>query len=304
MTHCPVAFSPDATTLTPELEAVLNQHDHALFLARLGDQLRFKAMPTKTRPIVSYALDQAAFASAFGTAPYPAFVALKQAINTCLGKAVHIRVTCPLGTDFSARQRLWKPSNRPMFPSSASRCRFCTHARGELSRTGRRCPSDLRYRLAILRAVRLPVHTPLAATIEAGRIIRWEGEPSEVERVEAHYRDVSARYGIDAEFVHSWHAGFHPGCAYPGSAHDNYERWSGSAFGNPRLLHFHTCGAYAPGEICWNVVDPTIEVDGRNLWDHGRLCLETLPGTAAIVAEYPEIAALFAAPDRRIGLGM
>ncbi len=66
-------------------------------------------------------------------------------------------------------------------------------------------------------------------------------------RAEAQYAHVAGLYGIDGGIVHSWHAGIHPGCAFAGSAHDSYERWSGSAFGNPRLLHFHTCGAYAPG---------------------------------------------------------
>ena len=305
VTHCPVAFSPDATTLPPALEAVLNQHDHALFLARLGDQLRFKAMPANTRPIVSYALDQEAFASPFGTAPYPAFVALKQAINAYLGAARHIRVTCPLGTDFSGSPtpiETEQPADVSIkrFPMSVFAPMPAESFAGRVAVAHLICGTGSRYYEPFGYAVR----TPLVATIKAGRIIRWDGEPGEVERVESHYRDVSARYGIEPDFIHSWHAGIHPGCAYPGSAHDSYERWSGSAFGNPRLLHFHTCGAYAPGEICWNVVDPTIEVDGRRLWDHGRLCLEALPGTAAILAEYPEIAALFATPERRIGLGL
>jgi hypothetical protein len=82
----------------------------------------------------------------------------------------------------------------------------------------------------------------------------------------------------------------------------NFERWSGGAFGNPRLLHFHTCGAYAPGEICWNVVDPTIEVDGRVIWRAGRIDLDAVPGAATIVRSYPEVARLFEVPARDIGI--
>ena len=83
---------------------------------------------------------------------------------------------------------------------------------------------------------------------------------------------------------------------------ENWERWGGAAFGNPRILHFHTCGAYAPGEISWNVIDPMIEVDGLPLWEAGRLHPERLPGGQAILDRYPCAAALFAAPDRDIGL--
>lgn len=303
--RCLVPFSPDADTLSPELEVIVTENDHALFLARLGDQLRFKAMPESARPIVSYALDRAAFASGFGTAPYQAFVALKQAINDCIGNSTQIRVTCPLGTDFSGvppRLEVEKPADVSIkrFPMSVFAPVPAEGFTGRVAVAHLICGTGSRY----YKPFGYRVKEPLFVTIEAGRICRWEGAPTEVERVKAHYTAVGARYGIDPDFIHSWHAGIHPGCAYPGSAHDNYERWSGSAFGNPRLLHFHTCGTYAPGEICWNIVDPTIEVDGRRIWDLGMLCIEAIPGAAGILAEYPEVAALFAAPEQRIGLGV
>jgi hypothetical protein len=144
---------------------------------------------------------------------------------------------------------------------------------------------------------------PLVAVIAGGRLLRWEGDATDVARAQAHYDHVAGLYGLDGGIVHSWHAGIHPGCAYPGSAHDNYERWSGSAFGNPRLLHFHTCGAYAPGEICWNVIDPTIEADGSVIYAAGRIRPESVPGTSEIVAANPDLQALFDRPDPRIGLG-
>ena len=102
--------------------------------------------------------------------------------------------------------------------------------------------------------------------------------------------------------MHSWHAGIHPACTFQGRAHDNLERWSSSAFGNPRLLHFHTCGAYAPGEICWNVVDPTVIADDVAVWQDGMLQIGDLPGGAALLADHPDLAALFATPLRDIGL--
>jgi len=43
-------------------------------------------------------------------------------------------------------------------------------------------------------------------------------------------------------------------------------------FGSPRHLHFHTCGAYAPGEITWAVLDANVSFDGREYWRDGTLC--------------------------------
>ena len=109
-------------------------------------------------------------------------------------------------------------------------------------------------------------------------------------------------FGIDRNFVHSWHAGIHPGCGYYWNMRENYERWGGSAFGNPRLMHFHTCGSYAPGEISWNVIDPSIEIDGVMVWDRGVFHAELIPGGEEILSNYPCAAALFAQPEKEIGL--
>ena len=140
------------------------------------------------------------------------------------------------------------------------------------------------------------------ALLHDGRLTGFEGLASDVAKADAHYDRVASKFGIDRNFVHSWHAGIHPGCGYHWDMRANYERWGGAAFGNPRILHFHTCGAYAPGEISWNIIDPTITVDGTAIWENGTLRAERLPGGAAILARFPDAAALFAKPDRAIGI--
>jgi hypothetical protein len=299
-----VPFDPSADDLPPDLAARVLEHDCTLFLARLGDQLRFKALPEGTRAVVSYALDEAAMASAFGTAPHAAFVALKAAVNRALFAAREVRVTCPLGTEFSGAQ----PPMEDEAPADVTIRRFpmCVFA-----------PLDARGFSGRVAVAHLLVGTgsryydpygvalssTLFAVFERGRLIRWEGDAAEAARAQAHYGDVAARFGLDAGVVHSWHAGIHPGCAFPGSAHDAYERWSGSAFGNPRLLHFHTCGDYAPGEICWNVIDPTIMADGVAVWRAGRIVLDSVPGAGEVLDKHPGLRDLFDRPEQRIGLG-
>jgi hypothetical protein len=312
-----IGFSSDADTLPPELVPVVQAADHTLFLARLGDQLRFRAMPEGSRPIVSYALDRESFASPFGSAPYGAFVALKKAFDRHFAHARSIRVTCPLGTAFeghvvpaptpdggaqeAAKETAREPADVTIkrFPMSVFAPVDATGFRGRVAVAHLLCGTGSRYYAPF----GLKLGSTLHAVIEGGRLLRFEGEAGEVARAEAHYAHVAGLYGIDGGVVHSWHAGIHPGCAFAGSAHDSYERWSGSAFGNPRLLHFHTCGAYAPGEICWNIVDPTIVVDGEVIWDGGRIRLEAVPGAAAVLEGHPGLSDLFARPESRIGLG-
>ena len=141
------------------------------------------------------------------------------------------------------------------------------------------------------------------ALVEEGRIVDFEGEESEVRKVRAHYDFVAEKYGIDGDVVHSWHAGIHPQNGYTGLAVDNLTRWSGSAFGNPRYLHFHSCGNYAPGEICMSVFDPSISVDGVEMWREGKFDFADTPEVQALLAEYPGMRELFDRPQRDYGLG-
>ena len=297
-----VPFVPSVTGLPETLAPDIAQADQVLFLARLGDQLRFSPALADLHPVVSYALDTDMLGSGFGWAHHDAFEALKTCLNAALTAARHIRVTCPLGTDFEG------PGAR--FPELA----------GEV--TVRRFPMSMfapvpagpyRGRIAqagFLTGTGSTYYTPYSVALDGvltvgfdgTRITGFDGSASDVATAHAHYDRVASGLGIDRDYVHSWHAGIHPGCAYRQQAGADLARWSGGAFGNPRLLHFHTCGAYAPGEISLNVVDPTIRLDGVAVWDHGRLHPERVPGGAEILARYPCAAHVFANPSPDIGL--
>jgi hypothetical protein len=298
-----VPILPDAEDLPADVAAASADADHVLFLARLGDQLRFRSRPNGAQQIVSYVLDIEMLASPFATSPYRAFVALKGLFNDMFFSARNIRVTCGRGTDFQGR--LLQPTG--LKPADVGIKRFPMPVFAPLDATAFTGSVAVAHFLAgtgskYYEPYGLPITGTVFAEIEHGRIVKWDGAPDEVANVMAHYRFVGDRYGIDRDVVHSWHAGIHPACAYRQSAHAQYERWTGGAFGNPRLLHFHTCGAYAPGEICWNIVDPTIEVDGRIVWRDGRIEVDAVPGMRDCLRRYPEVAALYEEPSQDIGI--
>jgi hypothetical protein len=143
---------------------------------------------------------------------------------------------------------------------------------------------------------------PVFARIGRGRILGLDGNEDEVRTITGHYGFVAGLFGIDPNAVHSWHAGIHPACAYTMDAAADPDRWSNTVFTNPRFLHFHTCGDYAPGEICWMVLDPTVSIDGVDLWEEGKLCVSRFDETAACIREWPELRMLYENPEMRIGL--
>lgn len=280
----------------------LRGFDHIVFFSRVGDQIRFdddSALPSST---MCYTLDLEALNSEFGTACYFGLCDVRKAVDDAFRNAGHVQVTCPLGTDY-AGQPDW-PEGAPIevrikrFPMLISRPIPAAgmHGRVALSRflvgTGSRFYDPYC----------LPLTDVVFARVDGDRILGFEGEPDEVSKVAQHYAHVSELFAIDAHCVHSWHAGIHPGCHFQPRAESDILRWSGTAFGNPRILHFHTCGNYAPGEISWNILDPTIRIDDVAIWEDGRLYPERLAGSDQIRQQHPELMKLYEYPRREVGL--
>ncbi len=296
-----VGFNPDNPHLPTDLLERFEAADIILFLARLGDQLRFSEMPKGKKIIVSFALTRELFGSGFSNAHHDAFMEIKHEVNSLLATAQDVRITCSLGTDIRGRpeMNLEKDGDTSIlrFPMSVFTPVPAHSFSGRvamtfLTGTGSRYYDDYT----------IEFDQPVFAVMKSGRLQRFEGVPADAALAEAQYDRVASMFGIDREFVHSWHAGMHPGCGYPWDMRDNYERWGGAAFGNPRILHFHTCGAYAPGEISWNVFDPSIEIDGTTYWEQGAFRVDRLPHGLDILDQYPCAARLFAHPDHDIGL--
>ncbi len=295
-------FDPDASRLPDALEVEMRTADQTVFLARIGDQIRFTDVGRHHQVVVSYALSRALLGCRFGTADYASFVELKVAIDAMLAAAESIEVSCPAGTAFSGRAPADHASSEEVsirrFPMLVFTPVPATAFSGKAAMPGFLVGTGSKYYDPYLKAF----EGPLFAHFENGRISGFEGSAEDIRRAEDHYRFVAEKYGIDSGFVHSWHAGMHPGCHYDRRLEDGAGRWSGSAFGNPRILHFHTCGAYAPGEISWNIIDPTVSVDGVKVWEDGFLHPARIPGGSELLARDPGFRAAFENPSREIGL--
>ena len=256
---------------SPEIVKALRSADVAIFFARIGDQDRFVETGDRAVRVVSYARTATALASDFGRRDHGDMLSLKRAVDRALMDAERIEITCPLGTRLAGPG----PDRRLEAPDVAVR-RFpmCVPApvsakafTGEVVIAGYLTPTGSR----VYDPPYVVLPEPVTAMVRGGRIAEFHGEQSIVEAVEAHYSAVSSRFGIDAGIVHSWHAGIHDGCGYEGCCEDDPDLWSNTVFGSPRFLHFHTCGDYPPGEICWMIEAPTIVADGRAIWQDGVL---------------------------------
>ncbi|GAB5447740.1 hypothetical protein [Gymnodinialimonas sp.] len=296
-----VGFEPEAPRLTKALLEQMQLADIVVFFARLGDQLRFCEMPAGKTIITCFAATIEQLGSGFGTGDHRGMKAIKEAVDQALTRAHEVRLTCPNGTDVRGMPQMdGVETSVTRFPLSVFAPIPAGGFSGRVAMAGFLTGTGSRY----YAPYHIDLDGPLFAHLKDGRLTGFEGAARDVAQADAHYDRVAKRYGLDRNAVHSWHAGIHPGCGFPWEMADHPERWGGTAFGNPRIAHFHTCGAEAPGEISWNVIDPTITLDGVPVWQDGTFHADLLPGGADILAAYPDIAAMVARPDRAIGVGV
>ncbi len=297
-----IGFFPQPGDLPAPLRAEMDKADHILYLARFGDQMRFRPLPHAARSVVSHAMTRAALAGPFGTVPHRAMLALKAAINDAMQTARSIRVTCPLGTDLQGHIG---PEPAPLPDVTVLRFPMAVFAPVPMAGFSGRF-ALARFLVGTGSIYYEPFVHPfdgvVRVSVEGTRATGHDGPPEAVAGIRAHVASIARSFGLDGDFVHSWHVGIHPGCAYDGRAEENPGRWTSSAFGNPRLLHVHTCGAYAPGEICWNILDPTVTLDGVALWQDGRLFPDRIRGGDRVLESCPALAALFDAPETAVGI--
>lgn len=277
----------------PALEPLRAAHDCTIFFARAGDRQRFSCAPPGQRSVMCYARDAAMLASRYATTHHAAMSAMKRAVDDTIRGARAIAIRCPLGTDFTGT-RTAPGAEDPgdvgilRFPQGVHAPVSARHFRGQIALSN--------YVTSTGSACYQPDHLHLQAVVMArvagGTIRAFTGHKTDVKRLRAHYRRVSGLLGVDPETVHSWHAGIHPGCCYPAPVHEHPDRWGNNVFTHPRILHFHTCGDN-PGEIAWNIENPTVTLDGRPLWERGRLRVEDFAPTRRVLAQWPELRTLY-----------
>lgn len=278
------------------VNAAEKDDDTVVYFARLGDRSRFNRDPSGRTVVMCYATTAALLGSRYGTAPYAATQALKTAIDSALFGASEIEVTCPLGTSVRGNGGGASPGGADVtvrrFPLGVPTPIPAAAFTGMVALARYLTPTGSK----VYEPASLHLPSVVMAEISGGRMTGLTGDPAVVDAIKAHYRAVATRFGIDESAVHSWHAGFHPGIAYAAPVEENPDRWSNTVFTSPRALHFHTCGDYAPGEICWMVIDPTVTVDGVALWQDGQFRPSAHPLTAPFAEPPSSIAALFAEP--------
>ncbi|MBN9498832.1 MAG: hypothetical protein J0H39_18920 [Alphaproteobacteria bacterium] len=290
-----VETAPDADPddMPANVSQALTAADHAIFLSRFGDRIRFKDLPGKASRTMCYLLDAADLETPFARVPYGFQKDAHQAFLNAIAGARKATLVCPAGSalefDFAggldvSRFANFTVLNFPVmiFPALSARAASGTLAltHALTSTYTHPYPDDVQ-----------PLSGTVEVTIANGAIAAFGG--AQGAHVEKHFARVGAHFGVDPLTVDSWHAGINPGTAFRGKALDDIHRWASVAFGSPRYAHFHMCGR-GPGEICGQVFDPTIAFDGREFWRDGEFVFLAAPEMTPIYERHGVDPAIFA----------
>ena len=255
------------------VKRALESVDHTVFLARIGDQMRFHKLPGEGSKTMCYTLDGKMLVSEAGRSSYKVASALLEKIQSYIDTISQWRIQCPLGTDLigTSDSDQYTDTARldfsvKLFPPGPFRPLLCNTANGKI--VTKLLPASATH---LYEPFGLVLDSPVTMMVCNGRIVEFTGEPEVAKRVENHYRFVGKKFDIDPFVVHSWHTGTNPKIYYPDSALENIERWNGVVHSHTRYTHIHTCGNYGPGEISCGLIDATLTFDDHPLWVDGRL---------------------------------
>ena len=276
------------------IKNAINGHSCTIFFSRIGDQDRFEEKKYTTKRVMSYVRSAQSLSSPFGTINYFANIAFKKSIDKILSEAKKITITCPLGTKISGL----KHNNTIEKSSEVSVIRFplvvptpidCSLFSGNVVLDNYLTPTGSK----VYEPNSLKINKPTNFLIDSGRITSIEGDKDDVKNINNHYDIVSKKFNLDRDRVHSWHPGLHPAISYKKSIQKDPDQWSNTMFASPKFLHFHTCGAYAPGEICWMLENHSVYVDSIPLWENGSLLPFNFKITSECLEKNEEIKSLF-----------
>ena len=262
------------------LEKIIDNYDCAIFFARIGDQERFETPSSNTKRIMSYVRNINSLCSSFSSTNYIEMRKFKDVINKIIFEADNIEISCPLGTKLKGtinKENIDKNEDTSVlrFPVVVPAPILAKNFSGEVVLTGYLTSTGSK----VYEPMSLKIDSPVIANILNGRIANLNGEEKVVKKIEKHYEDVSKTFNIEHDIVHSWHAGMNPGIHYSSSIEENPDRWSNTIFPSPKYLHFHTCGNYAPGEICWMISNHNIKIDNVAIWENGVLKVDSFDET-------------------------
>jgi hypothetical protein len=264
--------------------------DQTIFFSRLGDQVRFLETPGKSKKIMCYTLTRGHMSSPFASTNFYAMKQIDDLLTKEIKAATSYSIKTDCGTSLSSEIYHGSDSSKSamtefsleLFPVMIFPPVHFQNLCGRLVLKDFLLSSSTRA----YEGSALILNSPVIVDIENSRIIDFEGDEKDIDRVKRQFERAASITGGDAWRINSWHTGINPHTFFEGDPYADLERWGTVAYGSPRYTHIHAAG-FDPGDISIQIFDASISFDGKLLWDEGRF----------VFLDRPEVQALFSEGD-------
>ena len=188
-------------------------------------------------------------------------------LEEIFGEADEWRITSPAGTEVAGRIGKGSDVADAYFAAEAAASRFIRVFPGEvytpvgcLSADGTIVTEYINMRDAT------PWEQPAVLTVQNSRVVKVEGG-EEARRFGAEMEENAKRHGDNAAIIDSWHGGMNPKARVPSPENRALQ----GATSGAAMMHFHVGRILEP--VSAGVLFPTIELDGRKLYEGGKLLI-------------------------------
>lgn len=261
-----------ASQFPQAISDAMQQVDFVIFFSRLGDQVRFIDTPGNSKKIMCYTLTRRQMGSAFASTNFSAMKKTHDLLKDKITASKKYKIEAACGTSLSGEIVADNSSisaltdfSLELFPVMIFPPINCQRLYGQLVLKDFLVSSSTRaYDNSVL-----ILKSSVVAIIEDSRIVDFNGDEKEIEKIRNQLERAANITGGDPYRINSWHTGINPYTFYEGDPYANLEHWGTVAYGSPRYTHIHAAGN-DPGDISIQLFDASISFDDRLFWDEGR----------------------------------
>lgn len=229
------------------------------------------------------ALTAALLASEWARFPYTLQLAIIQTLDEIFSKGKTWRITSPAGTDLAGE-----------FGGAGSAVAEAYFVKGEdNTRASRNFPGGVHAPAASagIRGIIVAEHATVSGSAAMTTPLRLEIEDNRVVSIQGGDDAGTIKAALEQTdgFLDSWHAGTNPKTVVPYERATQPRPWWTNAHCHPSVLHFHLGRSHAPVNLA--TFRQTLSVDGRKVYDAGRLAILDHPRIQAATQRFGD-------PDR------
>lgn len=278
-------------SISPSIIREIEVADITIFNHTMGAMLRLRPIAGGGIRVLNYATTRSLLESDYARVPHDLWA---EASKIAIGEINRVRrwhITCELGTEVEGvvpESEIHGITGMDAFairtfPIGTHRPTSSMNARGRLAVRWFTSAS-----LHDFGSQGIKLDEPIMLEFADGKITGFTGNQKVINRTIGYLEEVGNRTKKEGLMINSWHAGINPQTYSPWRDDDSLEAWMNVAHNSPHILHFHAIGEAIPGELSVPIIDPTVSMDDKIMWQQGRFLPLDRPEFTAMTRRYQD----------------